>query len=373
MSPKPPPSQQLPEALLDVLIRAGLIAILAIFCYLVFRPFLDLMLWSLILAVMLYPLQRRIAARLGHHECQAASLIVVAGLLIMMVPTYLLGTSLVDSAQQVTETIRSGSLNIPPPSESVAKWPLIGEPVHDLWQQAAADLSGSIQKYRPQIRELLLGLLTRIAGIGAGFLLFIGALVITGIIMTSGERGHHSAHRIAARIVGPERGKALVELCTATIRTVAQGVIGIAFIQMLLIGVGFVLKGVPGAGLLALAILVLGIIQVPVTLITVPVIVYVFSTEGVNMGSIAFAVYSILAGLVDNVLKPLLLGRGVDVPMPVVLIGALGGMATSGILGLFIGPIALAVGYRLFWQWVDNNQSVSGESGTSVASERNQP
>jgi len=361
MSPKPAPDQQLPEALLDVLIRAGLIAILAISCYLVFSPFLDLMLWSLILAVMLYPLQRRIADRLGHHEGQTASLIVVAGLMILMVPTYLLGTSLVDSAQQVMETVRDGSLNIPPPSESVANWPVIGQPVHDLWQQAASDLSGSIEKYRPQIRELLLGLLTRIAGIGAGFLLFIGALIIAGIMMAFGELGHRSAHRIAARIVGPERSETLVELCTATIRTVAQGVLGIAFIQMLLIGVGFVVMGIPGAGLLALAVLLLGIIQVPATLITVPFIVYVFSSEGASVTTIVFAIYSILAGLVDNVLKPLLLGRGVDVPMPVVLIGALGGMVTSGILGLFIGPIVLAVGYRLFWQWVDD-QDTANES-----------
>lgn len=372
MSPKPAPDQQLPEALLDVLIRAGLIAILAISCYLVFSPFLDLMLWSLILAVMLYPLQRWIAARLGHHEGQTASLIVVAGLLILMVPTYLLGTSLVDSAQQVMETVRGGSLNIPPPSESVASWPVIGQPVHDLWQQAASDLSGSIEKYRPQIRELLLGLLARIAGIGAGFLLFIGALIIAGIMMAFGELGHRSAHRIAARIVGPERGETLVELCTATIRTVAQGVLGIAFIQMLLIGVGFVVMGIPGAGLLALAVLLLGIIQVPATLVTIPVIAYVFSSEGPSMTTIVFAIYSILAGLVDNVLKPLLLGRGVDVPMPVVLIGALGGMVTSGILGLFIGPIVLAVGYRLFWQWVDNQAPVDESSAGEAAKQNRQ-
>lgn len=366
MPPKPSPDQQRPKTLLDVLIQAALIGVLAISCYLVFRPFLNLMLWSLILAVMLYPLQRRIAARLGHHEGRAASLIVIIAILILIVPAYLLGTSLIDSAQQVMETVRSGSLRIPPPPDTVAGWPLIGEPLHTAWQQAASDLSGTIQKFRPQIRELLLDLLARIAGIGAGFLLFIGALIIAGIMMAFGERGHRSAHRVAARIAGAERGDRLVELSTATIRTVAQGVIGIAFIQMLLVGVGFVLKGVPGAGLLALAVLVLGIIQVPATLITLPVIVYVFASEGASLTTIAFAVYTILAGLADNLLKPLLLGRGVDVPMPVVLIGALGGMVVSGILGLFIGPIVLAVGYRLFWEWVGEQPEgeSSGPAGT---------
>jgi predicted PurR-regulated permease PerM len=158
--------------------------------------------------------------------------------------------------------------------------------------------------------------------------------------------------QIASRISGPENGPQITDLCTATIRAVAQGVVGIAFIQMLLIGIGFVVMGVPGAGLLALAVLLIGIMQLPATLITVPVIVFVIATQGVSAMTIIFSVYVFVAGLADNVLKPLLLGRGVAVPMPVVLIGALGGMVTGGVIGLFIGPVMLAVGYELFWRWV---------------------
>ncbi|MCY1542242.1 putative transport protein YdiK [compost metagenome] len=187
-----------------------------------------------------------------------------------------------------------------------------------------------------------------------GLLVFIAALMIAGIIMAYGETGHRSAQRIAARVIEPERSNQLVELCTATIRAVAQGVIGIAFIQMMLIGIGFVVMGIPGAGLLALGVLLLGIMQLPATLITLPTIAFVFFSEGATLASIIFAIYTFIAGLADNVLKPLLLGRGVDVPMPVVLIGALGGMLASGIIGLFIGPVLLAVGYKLFWRWVDN-------------------
>lgn len=143
--------------------------------------------------------------------------------------------------------------------------------------------------------------------------------------------------------------------------------VGIAFIQMLLIGVAFVLKGIPGAGLLALAVLLLlllllGIMQLPATLITIPVIAFVLSTEGANTATIVFSIYVFIAGLADNVLKPLLLGRGVNVPMPVVLIGALGGMVTNGVIGLFIGPVVLAVGYQLFWQWV-RDQPQGGLNG----------
>jgi predicted PurR-regulated permease PerM len=170
--------------------------------------------------------------------------------------------------------------------------------------------------------------------------------------MAFGESGHRSATEAVSRITDPEEGPKITALCTATIRAVAQGVIGIAFIQMMLVGVAFVLMGIPGAGLLCLAVLLLGIMQLPAALLTIPVIVLVLSNQGVNTTTIIFAIYTFIAGLADNVLKPIMLGRGVDVPMPVVLIGALGGMVTGGVIGLFIGPVVLAVGYELYWQWV---------------------
>ena len=169
------------------------------------------------------------------------------------------------------------------------------------------------------------------------------------------------------RITGPEEGPKITALCTATIRAVAQGVIGIAFIQMILVGLGFVLMDIPGAGLLAMAVLFLGIIQAPATILTVPVIAFVLSTQGANTGTIIFSIYVFLAGLVDNVLKPLLLGRGVDAPMPVVLLGALGGLATSGILGMFIGATLLTLGYQIFMWWVANNPDVAPVESESRA------
>jgi predicted PurR-regulated permease PerM len=340
--------------LLDVLIRAGLITVLVLFCFQIFSPFRDLMLWSLIMAITLYPLQQRLRGPLGHKDGLIATLIVLFSIVVLMVPVYLLGTSLVDSIDQARTIVKDGNFHIPPPVDSVAAWPLVGKPISAIWLQASTDLPELTAKYLPQIKQFSIGFLGKLAGVGMGFLTFICALIIAGIFMAYGESGTRSAIQIASRISGPGKGPKIAELCTATIRAVALGVVGIAFIQMLLVGLGFVVKGVPGAGLLALAVLLLGIMQLPATLITVPVIAYVFATEGASTASIVFAIYVFVAGLVDNVLKPLLLGRGVDVPMPVVLIGALGGMVTSGILGLFIGPVVLAVGYQLFWQWVED-------------------
>lgn len=354
MLPTPISEKALSRGLLDVLIRAGLIAVLAIFCFQIFHPFVDLLLWAVILAVTMYPLQVRLRAHLGGHDGRVATLIVVLVLAIILVPTYLLGEALVASVENAIAMVRDDRVHIPMPAESVAAWPLVGQQLYDFWLQAATDMTAVMEKLMPQLKGFSLALLGKLAGVGVALLVLLFALIIAGIIMAYGEEGTRSARQIASRVFGPERGPRLAMLCTATIRAVAQGVVGIAFIQMLLIGVAFVVKGIPGAGLLALAVLLLGIMQLPATLITIPVIAYVFATEGATVASVVFAIYTFIAGLADNVLKPLMLGRGVDVPMPVVLIGALGGMVTGGVIGLFIGPVMLAVAYRLFWQWVED-------------------
>ena len=363
MVPTPINEKALTRTLLDVLIRAGLITVLVLFCFEIFRPFRDLMLWSLILAITLYPLQTRLMRRGGHKPGYVATLLVLAAIVILMVPIYLLGTSIADSVERAMVLVKDGAFHVPPPNAAVADWPLVGKPLTELWLQASTNLPDLTAKYLPQIKHFSLGLLSKLAGVGMGFLMFIFALIIAGIFMAYGEGGSRSAVQIAARVSGPAKGPKIALLCTATIRAVALGVVGIAFIQMLLVGLGFVFKGVPGAGLLALAVLLLGIMQLPVTLITLPVIAFVLTTEGASTGTIVFSIYVFVAGLVDNVLKPLLLGRGVDVPMPVILIGALGGMVSNGIIGLFVGPVVLAVGYQLFWQWVQDRPDPEPQQG----------
>lgn len=360
MEPTSFSEKTLTRTLLDVFIRAGLIAVLVLFCFEIFSPFRDLMLWALILAITLYPLQARLKGPMGQKDGRIATLIILVAIAILVLPIYFLGTSIADSVEHAMEMVKGDNFHIPPPDPSIASWPVVGQPLSDLWLQASTNLPDLTAKYVPQIKHVSLGLLGKLAGVGMGFLTFIFALIIAGIFMAHGESGSRAAVKIASRVSGPARGPNIAALCTATIRAVALGVVGIAFIQMLLVGLGFVFKGIPGAGLLALAVLLLGIMQLPVTLITLPVIAFVFATEGANTATIVFSIYVFVAGLVDNVLKPLLLGRGVDVPMPVILIGALGGMVTSGIIGLFIGPVVLAVGYQLFWQWVQDRPPEEG-------------
>jgi predicted PurR-regulated permease PerM len=183
--------------------------------------------------------------------------------------------------------------------------------------------------------------------------MFVGALIVAGIMMAYGKGGSDAMYAIFSRLAGPEQGPKVHTLATMTTRSVAAGVLGVALIQAILVGLGMVLAGVPAAGLLAGVVLLLAIMQLPVVLVTVPVIVWLWNSgDAGTVMNIVWTLYLFFAGLADNVLKPMLLGRGVDAPMPVILIGALGGMISTGFIGLFVGAVVLAVGYQIFMQWV---------------------
>jgi predicted PurR-regulated permease PerM len=238
----------------------------------------------------------------------------------------------------------------------VADWPLVGKRIHEVWSHAHADLPALIQSRQPQVAALAGTALGMVAGIAGAALLFLASFIIAGIVMAFGQAGSRSVNAIFVRIVGSERGAEFAKLSTETIRAVALGVLGVAFIQAMVVGLVMIVAGVPFAGVLALLILLLGIAQVPALLVILPVIVYLWASgEYGSTAAIAYTVLLAIGGMLDNVLKPLLLGRGVDAPMPVILLGALGGLATTGILGMFVGAVLLALGYQLFMWWVATN------------------
>ena len=345
----------LSKDLIDVLVRVGLIAFVIVLCVRVFAPFAGLMTWALILAVALYPLHQRIATRLGGRQGRAATLMVVVGLVLIGVPTVILGMSFAGQIHSAYAAFQGGEFSIEPPAASVAEWPLVGEKLYAAWSLAASDLPAFLAKLQPQLGNFTERALAAAASTAGAVFLFLGSLIIAGVIMAYGESGSRAMLRIFNRLSGPSAGPRLYRLSTATVRSVATGVIGVAFIQAVLLGVGFLMAGVPAAGVLAVIVLLLGILQLPAALISLPAIIYLWwSGDASTVHNIVFTVYLFVAGLADNVLKPLLLGRGVDAPMPVILLGALGGMVSGGIIGLFVGAVLLAVGYQLFMGWVDN-------------------
>jgi predicted PurR-regulated permease PerM len=355
--------------LLDVLIRAGLIGVLAVLCYLIFAPFLTLMVWALILAVTLYPLHRSLARRIGGRQGLAAIIVVISGGLLIVTPTAVLMNSFGSSILHFVNAVQQNTLEIPAPPESIQEWPIVGNRLHHVWSRAHTDLPGFVESMQPKIGELARKALSIVASIGLGILQFLASFIVAGILMAYGEAGARGSRAIFERIIGVERGVTFARLSTATIRAVAQGIIGIAFIQAILVGLALLLAGVPWAGVLAAITLVLSVAQVPALIVILPAIGYIWASGDYSNGAaIAHTIILLLSGMADNVLKPLMLGRGVDAPMPVILLGALGGMATGGIGGMFVGATLLALGYQIFMNWVatnpDSNAAVPKEAMT---------
>lgn len=358
----------LSDDLMDVLIRVGLIALLVVVSVKIFAPFAGIMLWALILAIALYPLHQNLARRLSGRQGRAATLLVLAGLLLIGVPTVMLGQSFAGHIHDAYTAFDNNTITIKQPDPAVAEWPLIGKRLYSTWSAAANDLPAYLRDNKAQLESLSRRALSAAASTAGAVFLFLGALIIAGIMMAYGESGGQTMQRIFSRLTGPVKGPQLQNLSTMTIRSVATGVLGVAFIQALLLGVGFVMAGIPAAGVLALVVLLVGIVQLPAIIVSVPAIAYLWwAGDASTTSNIFYSVYLLVAGTADNILKPLLLGRGVDAPMPVILIGALGGMISAGIIGLFVGAVLLAVAYQVFMEWVGAGTAGETEEPGSVA------
>ena len=339
----------------NTVIRIGLVAFLVVMCVRVFAPFVNLVLWALILAIALYPLHQFLAKKIRGRQSIAATLLVLAFLLLIGGPTVMLGARFARQAHNAYTNFENNTVTIKQPKPAVADWPLVGKHVYHAWNSAAEDLPAFLEDNRAQLQNIARRVFSAAANTAGSVLLFLGALIVAGVMMAYGESGTQAVRRIFSRMTDPVTGPRLQTLSTKTIRSVATGVIGVAFIQALLLGIGFVMAGIPMASVLALIVMFLGVLQLPATIVTLPVIAYIWwAGEASTTSNIVFTIYLVVAGLVDNVLKPLLLGRGVAVPMPVILLGALGGMVSGGIIGLFVGAAVLAVGYQIFMDWVDN-------------------
>lgn len=355
MTAATPEERRKSSLLLDVLIRAGLVFALAALCYRIFSPFITLMVWALILAVAMYPLHQSLARRLGGRQGLAATVIAIVGAVLIVWPTAALLSSLGDSVRGFVHAVEQNTLQVPAPRPGVEDWPLVGKKLHTYWTEAHENLPALVQSMQPKVGDLARKALRFVAGIGGGILGFLASFLIAGVIMAFGREGAGASQAIFARIISPERAPGFVKLSTATIRAVAQGVIGVALIQAIAVGVTLLVAKVPLAGVASVIVLVLGIAQIPALLVTLPAIAYLWTSGDYGTGAaITYSIVLFIAGIADNFLKPLMLGRGVDAPMPVILLGALGGMATAGILGLFVGAVLLALGYQIFMSWVHN-------------------
>jgi predicted PurR-regulated permease PerM len=345
---------------MDAAIRISLLALLVLWCFQIVRPFIMPVLWGAIMAVAIYPLFVKAYTAFGGRQKLTATLITLLALAILIVPTVMLSSSMIESSKTLAADIEAGTLTVPPPSDKVKDWPLVGEKLHSAWSLASTNLEGALEKFKPQVEAVGKWLLSGAAGVGGGVLMFVISIIIAGAFLVYGRSGSQAMESIAGRVMGKQNGKEFVDLAGATIRSVAQGVLGVALIQSILAGIGLLVMGVPYAGIWAVLVLLLAIIQLPPLLILGPIVVYEFSVAE-TVPAVIFMIWSLIISVSDSFLKPLFLGRGMDIPMLVILLGAIGGMILSGIIGLFVGAVVLAVGYTLFMAWLDQEQQDSEE------------
>lgn len=340
---------------IETSIRIALIAIMALVTVRIIMPFLMPVAWGVIIAVAVNPFITRIGVKLGDRKKLASILFALIIIAALIVPSVFLVASSIETVHEVTEALDRGTFTIPDPPESVASWPLIGEKLYEIWKEAHTNLGAVLTTYGPQIKEIAMTLLSKAGGTLSDVLMFVIAVAIATVLMITAEKGTEVTGKIFSRFVGP-KGDELHTLATATIRGVMLGVIGVAVIQSVLAALGMVLVGVPAAGLWALLVLVLAVIQIPPLIILGPIAAWVFTFTD-TVPAVIFLVWALAVSACDGFLKPVLMGRGVDAPMLVILIGALGGMMSAGIIGLFVGAVIVAVSYTIFMAWIDEQPS----------------
>ncbi len=336
---------------LESSIRIGLVLFLILWCYQIARPFLSPVVWGIILAIAIHPGYASLCRALGGRRSLAAVTLVAVALLVLTVPSVLLTANLVESTTHLVEQVEAGSLAVPPPPPGVADWPIVGERIHAFWTSASRDLGAALDPLHPQLKAAGRWALDTATSAGLGVVVFALSIVLAGVLLAAGEPAADAARRVAERLV-PERGAELVALAGGTVRSVTRGILGTAFIQAFLAGIGLLAAGVPAAGVWALLVLLLAVVQLPTLLVLAPIMVWVFASQSTAV-AVLFAIWSTAVGLSDNVLKPLLLGRGSEVPMVVIFVGAIGGFVRAGIIGLFVGAVVLAVGHNLFKWWLE--------------------
>ncbi len=342
---------------IDNAIRIGLIALLTAACLYIASPFIGPILWGIIIAVATYPLYKRMQKKLGLSNGWSATLFTMIMLIILITPTVMLTDKLMSEVSVISHDLKGGSLVIPPPPESIADLPFIGKDLATFWTKVSEDPKATLGEMEPEIKKLGKWLVKSAGGAAVGILILIFSIIIAGIFLAYAEGGRHTSEMIFSRFLGG-RGKEMTDLSRDTITSVVNGILGIAVIQTLLAGMGFMAMDIPGAGILALICLVLAIVQIDILLILIPLSLYMFNVTDTGP-AIAFLVWNIMVGLMNNVLKPILLARGVKAPMAIIFIGAIGGLIAYGIIGLFVGGVVFVLGYTLFVFWLNEGKETS--------------
>ena len=344
------------KQLFETILQLGLVFLIIAFCFNLLSPFVTPILWAIIFAIILYPLYNALQKKLKGRKSLVATLITVIILAIVIVPAVSFFSMVSSNLMEIKSGIDDGTLKISTPGQTIKDWPIIGDKAYDFLYSASVNLEKTILEYKEQIKEVSTKVLGNLVSSIVTILQIVLSVIIAGVLMASSS-AQQLATNFIMRIAG-DKGDEFLDITVSTVRQVVKGVIGVAVIQTMIQAVGLFLCGVPFAGILTLLCLILSIIQIGPIIVNLGVIAYLFSTGDSSTAAILWTIYFLLSGLSDNVLKPLLLGKGAMVPMLVIFIGVIGGFMMSGFIGLFVGPIVFSIGYKLFTAWMEDKPEV---------------
>jgi predicted PurR-regulated permease PerM len=303
---------------------------------------------------------------MGGRNTLAAVICTLVMMAVLIVPAVLLAGTLADGVSTLTTEIKSGHVDVPMPA-ALLKVPVVGPKLEELQKLLSTNLPEALNRYKPQIKNGVPALVSLSAGIGGTLVQVLIGIVLAGFLIAKNEVAVQFADRLFARIFG-DRGLDMKILVGSTVRSVTNGIVGVAVIQTLLASLGFWLVGLPGAGLWAVLFLIAAVLQVG-ALVLIPSVIFVFAVKSTT-AAVIYLGWAVVVGLMDNVLKPILLGRGSKVPMLVVFLGVLGGFVAMNIIGMFVGAVVLSVGYELFAVWLGPEVPVESSVEAAAPVER---
>ena len=360
-------SSDLTRTTLGVLFIGGLIAV----SFWILRPFLGAVIWATMIVVPTWPIMLKVEARLRGRRVYAVTVMTAGLVLVLVVPLTLAIGTIVENANVIVGWARSlAYLSLPSPPEWAARLPLIGDKVVQLWEQwAGSGIQELASRAAPYAGNIVKWFAAEVGSAGLVLVQFFLTVVIAGILYATGEHAAAQIHRFGRRLAG-ERGENAVRLAGEAIRGVALGVVVTAMAQSLLGGIGLAISGVPFAALLTGLMFFLCIAQLGPTLVLAPAVIWLYWTGETAWGTVLL-VFAVIAGTIDNFLRPVLIRMGADLPLLLIFAGVIGGLISLGLIGIFVGPVVLAVAYTLLQDWMNDEHPEAAvepaAAATSVA------
>ncbi len=333
-------------------IKIVAVAALVIWTYQIIHPFIMPVIWGIIIAIAVDPFIAKCANALGGRRKLVSILFAIIIIVALIVPVVMLSSSSIKALQPLVKNMGQWHIVIPPLPSGVENLPVVGHNISKLWSLASTNLGELLKQFEPQIKIAAGYILGLVGGGVKAVFMFLIAIIIASALLATAEKSTAAMQKVVRRFAGA-KAEEINCLATSTIRAVMLGVVGVAIIQSVLAAAGMLAVDVPFAGVWAVLVLICAVIQLPPILVLGPVAAWVFLEMDNTTVAVIFLIWCILVSMSDSLLKPIFMGRGADIPMLVILLGALGGMMLSGIIGLFIGAVVTAISYTLFMAWVN--------------------